>query len=226
MSTSRLKLYNEALALCGQARLASLSEDVEGRHLLDGVWDNDGVRKVLEAGLWNFAMRPQKLTPNSAVTPAFGYSNAFDKASDWVRTAMICSDEYFSSPLLSYQDEGSYIFSDVDVIYVAFVSDDSIFGGDLSTWTGSFQQYAEAFFASKIIHRTTADKDKIQFLLGHPNYPNTGHLDKMLKKAKSIDAMNDSAKFLPPGSWTTSRGRGHRRGGPFGDGGSGGALTG
>lgn len=226
MSTSRLKLYNEALNLCGEARLSALTDDVEGRHLLDGVWNNDGVRKVLEAGLWNFAMRSQKLTPNSAVTPAFGYANAFDKASDWVRTAAICSDEYFNSPLLSYQDEGSYIMADIDVLYVAFVSDDSTFGGDLSKWPGSFQQYAEAFFASKIINRTTADKDRVQFLLGHPNYPRTGHLDKMLKDARAKDAMNDAAKFLPAGSWVRARGSGRNRGGPLGDGGSGGALTG
>jgi hypothetical protein len=226
MGTSRLELYNAALLLCGTARLAALTDEVEGRYLLDLVWDGEGVRKVLEAGLWNFAIRSQKLTPNSSVTTDFGYTNAFDKGSDWVRTVAICNDEFFESPLLQYDDEGQdYLFADVEEVYVKYVSDNASYGGDLSKWPGSFQEYAEAFFASKVINRLAADKDRILFLLGHPNYPRTGHLEKAIKNARAKDAMKDSTKFFPAGSWVSARGRG-RGGGPFGDRGSGGALTG
>ena len=56
-------------------------------------------------------------------------------------------------------------YADLDTIYVQFVSDDPAFGGDLSTWTGSFADYAEAFFASRIIHKLTSDKQKLLMLL-------------------------------------------------------------
>jgi len=41
MSTSRLKLYNDALTACGESHLASLTEDREPRRLLDHVWDEN-----------------------------------------------------------------------------------------------------------------------------------------------------------------------------------------
>ena len=221
MATSRLELYNSALRICGERKLANLTESREPRFLLDDVWDDGWVDTVLEAGYWKFAMRTVRMNFESTVTPAFGYRRAFLKPTDWIRPYSVCSDEYFREPLLRYQDEQDYIFADLDEIFVRFVSNDNTHGSDLSTWTGAFADYASAYGASKIIHKFTADKEKLQMLLK----PRTGYLAQTLQTARSLDAFNDATRMLPPGGWIRARG-GRVGGGPFGDGGQTGSLIG
>ena len=220
MATTRLQLYNAALRLCGERKLASLTEDREPRHLLDDVWDDGWVDDCLEAGLWKFAMRTQRLDYETSVTPQFGYRRAFLKPSDWIRPNAICSDEYFDNPLLRYQQEGDYIFADLDEIFIRFVSNHTDYGGDLSNWSGAFADYAAAYGASKIIPKLSSDKDRLQSILA----PRRGILDRALQTARSLDAMIENTRFPPPGTWVRARGR--RGGGPFGDGGQTGSLIG
>lgn len=205
--TTKLQLYKDALRLCGAASIAALSDEVEGRRLLDEVWDGGGVRKVLERGSWGFAVRTQMLDYDVSINPAFGFTRAFLKGTDWVTTTAICTDEFLRSPLLNYIDEVGYLYADEDVLYVQFVSDDSAFGGDLSTWTGTFSDYAAAYFASQVIHRLTSDKERLAFLLGPDGSgEKRGYLAEKLRTARSKDAMQDPTKFLPEGSWVRSRG--------------------
>ena len=218
--TTRLQLYNSALRMCGQRRLASLTEENEARRLLDDVWADGWVDGVLEAGFWKFAMRSQKISYETSITPSFGYQRAFLKPTDWIRPYAICSDEYYSSPLLRYQDDGQYIFADLDDIYVRFVSNDSTRGADLSLWPSAFSDYAAAVGASKIIPKLTADKSRLDMILR----PRTGLVDQTLSMAQNIDAMGEPQKFPPLGSWVNSRGR--RGAGPMGDGGVSGSLIG
>lgn len=219
--TTRLNLYRGALRICGAASISALTDETEGRRLLDEVWDDGGVDAVLEAGLWNFALRTVQLDYDPAVDPAFGYTRAFEKPSDWVRTAGVWSDENLEAPLPQYHDETTYLFADLDTIYAQHVSNHAAYGNDLSTWPRSFADYAEAYFAGKVCHRLTNDKERIDYIL----HPRTGLVDRLLKNARSKDAMRDPAKQLPPGSWTSSRGRVGGRG-PMGDGGTAGSLTG
>lgn len=195
--TTRLALYNSALLLCGERSLASLTEEREPRRLLDTVWDGGGVRYCLEQGLWNFAMRAVEIEYDPTVTPSFGYSRAFDKQTDWVRTAGVCSDEFFNVPLLQYVDEVDYLFCDLDTIYVRYVSDHDDFGGDLGKWPGTFTEYAAAYFASKIVHKLTADKQQRAYVLEEAR--------RLRIDARSKDAQGDPTAFPPRGSWISSR---------------------
>lgn len=209
--TTRLQLYKDALRLCGAASISALTDEVESRRLLDEVWDGGGVRKVLERGSWQFAVRTQMLDFDPSVSPSFGYTRAFVKSSDWVTTTAICTDEFLRAPLLQYIDEVGYLYADEEVLYVQFVSDDPAFGGDLSTWTGTFNDYAIAYFASQIIHRLTSDKERLAMLLGPDlSGEKRGMLAERLRTARAKDAMQDPTKFLPEGSWVRARrGGGH-----------------
>ena len=225
--TTKLRLYNAALTLCGQAAISALTEQTEARRLLDLAWDNGAVRSVLEKGSWIFAERTQRLDFDPSFDPDFGFRRAFQKGSDWVSTNAVCSDEFFQSPLLRYSDEAGFLYADEDFIYVKFVSDDVAFGADLSTWTNSFTEYAEAFMASKIIFKLTSDKDRVTFLMGaDASGTKSGYMHQKLRTARSSDARQDPTKFPPPGSWVMSRGGFWRGRGPMGDGGSGGSLIG
>ena len=210
--TTRLELYNHALLICGERFLASLTEDREPRHLLDHVWDNDGVKKCLEAGQWKFAMRAVRLDYDPAIDPDFGYRRAFSKPTDWCATAGVCTDEYFRVPLLQYVEETGYWFCDQDEIYVRYVSNDSAFGGDLSAWPARFEDYVAAFFASKIILKLTSDENKIRMILGNDLTGNKdGLLYSAIKRAKSLDAMAGPTTFPAQGGWTSARMGGRSR---------------
>jgi len=200
---SKLSLYNGALREIGSRKLSSLSENRESRRVLDSIWDADAVQTVLAAGLWNFAIRTMSVEYSPSVEPDFGYSRAFDKASDWIRTAAICEDEYFRSPLLEYTDEAAYLYADLDTIYVKFVSDDEQYGGDLSIWPPNFTRYVESWLAARACMSLTQNQSKKDAL--------ERDAEVWLTKAKSSDAMDEATAFLPSGSWSRARaGRGNR----------------
>jgi len=203
VATSRLKIYNDALTICGERHLASLTEEREPRRLLDHVWDNDGVNACLERGQWKFAMRAVRLDYDVDITPEYGHNRAFNKPTDWVLTSAFCYDEFFTTPNTRYEDETGYWFTDVDEIYVRYVSNDSTYGNDLSLWPATFSDFVAAHFASKIILKLTADEKKRDGVIKWE--------EKQLKLAKSNDAMAGPQRFPAPGNFVTSRSS--RRGG-------------
>ncbi len=194
---TRLSLYNEALRILGERKLASLTEDRPIRRHLDDVWDDQGVRRVLELGFWNFAIRTVKATFSPAIAPEFGFKRGFDKPLDYVRTAALTSDEHFQTPLLEYMDEVEHWFCDLDEIYVRYVSDDNAYGGDLSKWTGAFSNMAAHYFALQVVSFVTKGEEKKDGL--------QKDFKKSLTTARSQDAMNQPTAFPPTGSWVGSR---------------------
>lgn len=197
---TRLTIYNGALLVLGSRKLASLTENREPRRVLDDIWNRDGVRTCLSMGLWNFAIRTAQLDYSPSVEPEFGYKRAFDKATDWVRTAGMCSDEFFTEPLIEYSDERQYIYAHLETIYAKWVSDGATYGGDLSLWPANFTRMVERWFAHEGCERITQGRTKKQDI--------AAELKKALSQASSTDAMDDPTKFLPPGNWSRARHRG------------------
>jgi hypothetical protein len=208
--TDKLSIYNGALNILGERKLASETENREPRYQLDDIWDNDMVDRCLQMGQWNFAARSVQLEASPSVTPSFGYQYGFDKPpTDFIRTMMVCYDEYFDRPITRYSDEGQWIFADVEVIYLKYVSNDSQFGGDFSLWPPNFTEFVEHYLAYKVQPRLTG--------LDYREINSTGmstmeaKFERSLLKAKSTDAMEGPAKFAPKGGWANSRG-GYRSG--------------
>ncbi len=197
---TRLTLYNGALLILGSRKLASLSENREPRRVMDDIYNRGAIRTCLSAGQWKFALRTAMLEYSPSVEPQFGFRYAFDKASDWIRTAALCSDEFFSEPLLEYSDEGDFLYSDTDPMYAKWVSDEASYGGDLSKWPENFARYVEHYFAHQACERLTQGRTKKLDL--------EKDMAKWLTKAASTDAMDDPTKMLPPGSWSRARHRG------------------
>lgn len=202
--TTKLSLYNGALLECGERPLADLSEVGQPRRLLDQAWDADFVDYVLGQGQWKFATRTAELVASTTVQPPFGYAKAYDIPVDLVRTVGLCSDEFMTEPLLAYATEQDYIFSDVEPIYLSYVSNDTDYGGDLSRWPPDFVQYVHACLASRIIkplNQSESDRKTLYSLV------------KMrLTDARSSDAMEGPTKFLPTGTFVRARmGRGGSR---------------
>lgn len=214
--TSKLALYNEALTLCRETKLSGLTEDREARHLLDQVYDGGGIRRVLEAGQWHFAMRTVQVDSDPDLDPEFGFQYAFSKPTDWVLTSALCSDAYFRAPMSAaqYVDESGYWYADVDPIYVRYVSDDEDYGGDLGTWPQSFVDYAVAHFASKVVFKLTSSEALLETVVALER--------QRLKFALSRNRMASGSGVPAQGGWTTTR----RGGGRDRDNGNTGSLTG
>lgn len=200
--TDQLKLYNEALLICGERQLDvtnGLTEDTPSRYWLDSAWDNGAVNSCLESGQWRFAMRTIELDYTDTVVPTFGLPRAFIKPSDWMATSAICSDEYFRNPLLGGElvDEAGYWYAGIDVLYVRYISNDSSYGTSYSSWPEKFTDYVAAHLASKVILKFTSDEKKVETVMKLR--------DRALMEAKNLNAMADPTQFPPPGTWSSAR---------------------
>jgi hypothetical protein len=202
MAADRLEIYNGALLIAGDQKLASLIENREPRHLLDDVWNGGrGVRFCLEQAQWHFAMRASRLDYNPSVQPDWGFQRAFDKPTDWVNTSGVFQDAYLRSPLTNYADEVMYWFCDQDEIFVKYVSDDVTYGMDFAKWPESFTEYVKAFFASKIIRKLPGGADKVDDICN----PKKGVLARALVIAKNKAAMTQPTTFPTRGTWARAR---------------------
>lgn len=194
----KLSIYNGALNILGERKLADLTENREPRYQLDDVWDNDFIDRVLQMGQWNFASRSVNLTASTDVTPSFGYQYAFDKPpTDFIRTMMVCYDEYFDRPITRYSDEGQWIFCDTEEIYLKYVSNDTEFGADFSLWPPNFTEMVEHYMAYKVAPRLAG--------LDFNERALEAKFERTLSKAEATDAMESPAKFAPVGGWVRSR---------------------
>lgn len=199
MATNKLSLYNGALRILGERKLASLTEDREPRRLLDDAWDGEtAVKFCLEQGLWKFAMVAAQIPNSPSVTPSFGYNFAIEHPDDFVRTAYFCSDEFFKFPITDYIDVGQFWYVNYDNVFVQYVSNATTAGLDYSLWPESFTKYVETYLANDIAPRLTESQTKLE------------KIERMLRDslilARSRDAMEGPTKELPSGTWVQSRG--------------------
>lgn len=201
--TDRLAIYNGALRECGERKLASLTENREPRRLLDDAWTagKGMVAFALAAKQWRFGRRSVELEPDTDIEPAFGRANAYAEPEDFARTCKLCSDERMEVPLLDYEVEAGYWFTDIEPIYLSYISTDEDYGGDLSKWPPAFVLWVETHLASLIAPR----------LIGEEKANRLIKLATLrLKDAASVDAMEDPTKFPPPGSFVRARMGGRR----------------
>lgn len=200
MTATKLSLYNGALALLEQRKLAGLTEDREPRRVLDDVWDRGAVDYCLEQGQWNFAMRSALIDYDPSVDPDFGFQYGFVKPDDWIRTASLASDEKFTSPLddTEYKDERGYWWADIDQIYVRFVSNDEQYGGDFSLWPKVFERFVEVYLAKwagpRIKGASAASVARADALY-----------EREMRNAANKDAMNEGTGRPTIGSWARAR---------------------
>jgi hypothetical protein len=201
VAVTQLSLYNDALMLCGERFLANLAEEREPRRLLDQAWSsgNGAVTTCLEIGQWNFAMRAAQIDYDTNITPGWGYNRAFSKPTDWVLTSGLCCDEFFRVPLTHYIDETGYWYSDIDTIYVRYVSDDPGYGSNMNAWPDSFREVVAEFLCSKIVRKLSnsdAEEEK-----------SFERMKRKVTEAKNKALMAEPTMFPARGVWGLARQR-------------------
>jgi len=202
-STTQLNLYNDALLICGERSLASLTEEREPRRLLDQAWGNNGsaIQFCLEQAPWNFAIRTQLIDNDPDASPTFGLNYRFNKPADWVSTAAVCQDEFFKVPLLNYFDEVDYWYAPLTPIYVRFVSNATDYGLAMARWPQTFADYVSAHLAGKIILKLTTDQARRDYIL----HPKDGLEARRLLTAKNKNALSTPTLFPAKGNWVKAR---------------------
>lgn len=202
MSMSKLQIYNMALRLCKERKLAALTDNREGRKLLDDAWGDGSttgsVRRCLEAGQWSFAKRTVRIDYSPSITPPFGFRYAFDQPTDLVRVTGLFQDEDCQVPLTQYTDERRYWYSHLQTIYVQYVSNDAAYGADLSLWPQMFADTVAADLAHEIVGNLTQGSDVKSDVVKEWQY--------RMKQARGIDAQTRPTQMLPQGSWNMARG--------------------
>lgn len=201
----KLTIYNAALRHLGSRKLASVDESREPRRVLDDIWGtaDEFILEALEEAEWNFAIRTVEGVYSTSVEPDFGFQRAYDKPDDMRRLVSLSADARFQQPLTSrdFQDEAGYWFTDLDVVYVRYVSDDEDYGLDATKWSKAFKTYVECALAWEACERITNSTSKLDRI--------ERKRDRALKGAKAHDAMAEGTKFPPRGSWLRARSGGY-----------------
>lgn len=197
MTVSQLSIYNDALLLCEDRQLATVTDNVKSRRLLDSVWNDGGVKACLEEAMWTFAIRTVAIQFDPSIQPTYGYQHAFAKPSDYIRTSALSSEPYFQAALTQVNDEASYWWADLATLYVKYVSSDPMYGNNMNAWPETFKQFVAAHFANKIVGDLSKDekiRDKVE----------KARRDRLIS-ARSKDAMNEPPGFFPRGQLSRAR---------------------
>lgn len=189
--TTKLSIWNDALRAIGELRLASLTEDIEARYVLDDAWD-DAVAFMFTEGLWNFATKTQEITSDLGQPPIPGWSYTFDKPSGWLRTIAVSNTSLFSEEA-NYRDEGNRIYANVDTLYIRFISNANAVDDQIVNWPPAFSQAVSAYLAKICAQRISGSDAKADAL--------DAEYTKALASAKNKDAMDQAKVYLRPGSW-------------------------
>lgn len=197
--TTQLSIYNDALGFIGERSLATTSDATESRRVLDTYYTS-ARDYCLGQGHWKFAKKRELLTPSLTEIPTFGYANAFAKPTNFVRLSELCADEYFKSPVAQFDERGGYFYSDLEELYIGYVSKHATLGYNLDLWTESFTLYVALYLAVRIAPRLAPDM-KVELIQA----PGNIGLQAAKENALSKDAVQGGTQFLPPGNWVNSR---------------------
>lgn len=203
----RLDIYRNALRHLGQQRITSLIEPGPSTRALDDVWQQS-VELLLAKGLWNFALRAVELLPDLNVEPRFGFDYAYQKPDDWVRTAGMGGDWNFGWLPEQYRDEGGYWFADTDTLCARYISKDEEWGFNVGAWGQPFAKAVAAYIAFECALPINNDKGDRNSLFNL--------YERLLKDAKTLDAVDQATQGTVTGRLVRSRGGGPRYRGTLG----------
>ena len=200
---TKLAVYNEALRLLGERRLTGLTEARDARYHLDDVYGT-ATLYCLEQGYWNHAMRAVSMTASLSIEPEFGFSDAFERPSDWVRTYIISPTSDLQQWVSPFNDEAAVWYANTAPLYAKYVSSDSAYGMNLGNWPETFAFYVAARLALMTCPTiSSGSAEKLETVM---KIEKKARLD-----ARSKDAMGEPPAFPPAGTWSQSRSRGMRR---------------
>ena len=186
-------ICNSALAKIGAARIVSLTEGSKNANVCAEQYDK--LRDDLLRGhAWNFAIRRAKLA-RLAEAPAFGFARAYQLPADWLRTVAVQDDaDETPGARLRYRIEGRRLLSDAEAVYLRYVARVT----DPNAMPPDFREALAALLGRELAV-PLAQSVNLQQVLDE-------QFRRRLRRARSVDAVEDFPDDLPPGRWVAVRG--------------------
>lgn len=186
---TKLELFNRALDLLGEPRLAHLSQARLARYALDDAY-TFVLSECLEQGMWLFAMRTVLATSVALPTPDFGFTYAYTIPSDVIHTYMLFRD---ATTALDVNDDyveidGEFL-THTSTLYARYTSNGASYGNNLILWPYTFSKYVAAKLAGKVCFTLTRRPDLCDRL--------SAMIAESLSQTREIDAVL-SAPGQPP----------------------------
>lgn len=164
MAATKLSLYNNALYILGERRLANEFEDNEPRYVLDEITNLEAYGVCLELVKPRFAVRSAKLA-SPTTSSVHGLDQVYSFPADYISTlgeegvhganASFFSDEDLEDPVDRYIIEGRTVATDVATnLYLRYVSNAS----SLSEWTPMFGKLVAAYLAKEAASRINPNR--------------------------------------------------------------------
>lgn len=147
LTTAWFQVYNDALYCMGVPQLISVNDDSDRRVALDNVLNQGAVEYLMENTQWHWSNTTRRIDYNPSLEPEWGYRYGFDKPSDLERVAGVFTDEYQQSPLRDYQDEGDYIFAEIQTIYLSYIVAPML--TDPTLWPAYFRKMLAGYLAKE-----------------------------------------------------------------------------
>jgi hypothetical protein len=202
LTAAWLKIYNRALQILGQDHLNSVTDDSIRKVKLDVALSSGLVESLLEDTGWHWAVTSAKVQVNPSLEPEWGLKNVFDKPDNMQRIDGVFADEYMKVPLKEYKEEGAYIYSDYNEMYIQFVS--RAYLSDPASWPVHFTRLVSATMARdvsrlKVFGKTAREIEEIRLIFKEAE-----------AESKNIDVMQAPPRIISEGSWVSSRFQGNR----------------
>tara|TARA_R100000951_G_scaffold106876_1_gene101774 strand:+ start:5869 stop:7677 length:1809 start_codon:yes stop_codon:yes gene_type:complete len=154
MAATKLGVYNNALTLLGERKLAGIYEARTPRYTLDEVWNLGAVDYCLELAKPRFAHKTSALT-SPATSSEHALDSVYTLPTDYKTIVGVYSDDELTEPIDRYLIEGRTIATNVaTTIYLRYISNSPA----LSQWTPAFTQMVAAFLAKETASKLNASK--------------------------------------------------------------------
>jgi hypothetical protein len=197
---SKTEVFNRALIKIGVNNVSSPDDPSEQARKCSVVFPSL-VRAELRKNPWSFAIARVAL-PVLATAPAFGWSFAYQKPSDFVRVVQV-GDYYdfaqirvaIDQPTVPYALEGQTIVTDLGaplrLRYVRNVSEDT------ESWDDLFTEAFACRLAMEVCESLTKNQSKFANV--------TRWYKESIAEAKRLNAIELPPVPLPDNSWVTTR---------------------
>lgn len=184
-------ICNSALAKIGAAPIVSLTEGSKTANLCAEQYDK--LRDdLLRSHAWNFAVRRVKLA-RLTEPPAFGFSYAYQLPADWLRSLAV-QDAPVREATVPYRIEGRRLVSDAEALYLRYLARVE----DANDMPPDFRETLASLLARELAVPVAQSVNLSQVL--------DEQYRRRLRRAKSVDALEDPPEPLPPGAWLLVRG--------------------
>lgn len=196
MASSTVEICNNALIKIGANTITALSDDTKAARLCNkmyGIVRND----LLRSHIWNFALGRSQLAQLSN-NPPFGYSYQYQLPSDCLRVIKLHDSN------AEYRIEGRKLLTDANTVKLIYIKEIT----DTAQFDSTFDNVLALKLASELAYAMTQNGGLAGAL--------KKEYELHLRRAKMIDAQEDSMYIIETDTLLHSRDFGPGSGGNFG----------